>query len=230
MMAMKTIYCISGLGATGKVFSKISIEGYRLQVIEWLQPLPNESIEAYAARMAGEVKETNPVLMGLSFGGMMSIEIAKHIPVQQIILISSIRSKNELPWWMKTVARLKLHKLTPVKTNYSLTRPIQNFFLGTVTAEDREIALQFRRNADIKYVRWAVDKVLNWQNTWQPPSIVHIHGTADKMFPIKKVRPSHIIKNGGHFMIMNKAGEVSAAIRQLLQPGKGFQLSEGYNY
>lgn len=216
---MKTIYCISGLGATAKAFSKIKIDGYRLQVIEWLQPLPNESIEAYAARMAAEIKEADPVLMGLSFGGMMSIEIAKHIPVRQVILISSIKSKNELPWWMKTAARLNLHKLAPLKTNYSITRPIQNFFLGTVTAEDREIALQFRRNADIKYVRWAVDKVLNWQNTWQHPSLVHIHGTADKMFPLKKVRPTHIIKNGGHFMVMNKAGEVSALISRLLPPG-----------
>lgn len=216
---MKTIYCISGLGATAKAFSKLDIGGYRLQVIEWLQPLQDETIEAYAARMALLIKEERPVLMGLSFGGMMSIEIAKLVPVEKVILISSIKSKHELPWWMKAVATLKLHKLAPLKTNSRLTRPVQNFFLGTVTAEDREVAVQFRRNADIKYVKWAIDKVLNWQNTWQPPGLIHIHGSADKMFPHKKLQATHMIEKGGHFMIMNKAAAVSRAVRESLDEG-----------
>jgi esterase/lipase len=213
---MKTIYCISGLGATAEAFSKLNIEGYRLHVIEWLQPLPKETIEAYATRMCAAIKEENPILLGLSFGGMMSIEIAKQIPVQKIIIVSSIKTKNELPLWMKAVAKTQLHKIAPLKTNSRLTRPVQNFFLGAQTQEDKEVAIQFRRNADINYVRWAIDKVLNWQNTWQPASIVHIHGSSDKMFPAKKAQPTHIIKNGGHFMIMNKAGEVSTAISSFL--------------
>lgn len=213
---MKTIYCISGLGATAKAFSKLHIEGYQLQVIEWLQPLPKETIEAYAARMAAGIKEENPVLLGLSFGGMMSIEIAKQIPVQKVILVSSIKTKKELPLWMKAVAKTQLHKIAPLKANTRLLRPVQNFFLGAHTKEDKEVAIQFRRNADVHYVRWAIDKVLNWQNTWQPASIVHIHGSSDKMFPVKKVQATHIIKNGGHFMIMNKAAEVSAAISNFL--------------
>ncbi len=213
---MKTIYCISGLGATAKAFSNLQIEGCKLHVIEWLQPLPKETIEAYAARMAAEIKEENPILMGLSFGGMMSIEIAKHIPVQKVILVSSIKTKSELPFWMKAVAKTQLHKIAPIKTDTRLLRPIQNFFLGAHTPEDKEVAIAFRRNADIVYVRWAIDKVLNWQNTWQPSNIIHIHGSTDKMFSIKKIQPTHVIKNGGHFMIMNKASEVSAAIKSYL--------------
>ena len=213
---MKTIYCISGLGATAKAFSKLNIEGCKLHVIEWLIPLPKETIEEYAARMAAEINEENPVLLGLSFGGMMCIEIAKHLTVQKIILISSIKTKSELPLWMKTVAKLRLHKITPLKTNSRLIRPVQNYFLGAHTPEDKEVAIQFRHNADINYVRWAIDKVVNWKNTWQHPSLIHIHGTADKMFAINKAQPTHIIPKGGHFMVMNKAEEVSCVINQFL--------------
>jgi pimeloyl-ACP methyl ester carboxylesterase len=213
---MKTIYCISGLGATAKAFSNLQIEGYKLHVIEWMQPVPKETIEAYAARMAAAITEPEPILLGLSFGGMMSIEIAKHIPVQKIILVSSIKTKSELPFWMKVVAKTQLHKIAPIKTDTRLLRPVQNFFLGAHTPEDKEVAIAFRRNADVNYVRWAIDKVINWQNTWQPSNIIHIHGTADKMFSLKKAQPTHVIKNGGHFMIMNKAGEVSAAISSFL--------------
>jgi pimeloyl-ACP methyl ester carboxylesterase len=213
---MKTIYCISGLGATAKAFSKLTIPGYRLQVIEWLQPVPDETIEAYAARMATFIKEEEPVLMGLSFGGMMCIEIAKQIPVQKIILISSIKTAKELPLWMKALAKTRLHKIAPMRTNSRLLRPLQNYFLGTVTPYDREVAIEFRRNADAQYVRWAIDKVVNWTNSWQHPLTIHIHGNADKMFAIKKLTPTHIINKGGHFLIMNRAGEVSALIQQAL--------------
>jgi len=213
---MKTIYCISGLGATAKAFSKLTIDGYRLHVIEWMQPLPKETIEQYAQRMRSEIQQDNPVLMGLSFGGMMCIEIAKQIPVQKIIIISSIKSAAELPFWMKAAGRLKLNKMLPVKSNYKLSMPIQNYFLGVSTPEEKEVVAASRRAANTQYVQWAVDKVINWNSNWQHPAIIHIHGDADKMFPIKKINPTFIVKQGGHFMIMNKATEVSALIQQSL--------------
>jgi hypothetical protein len=114
------------------------------------------------------------------------------------------------------VAKTGMHKVTPLKANTRLLRPVQNFFLGAQTSEDKEVAIQFRRNADVNYVRWAIDKVVNWQNTFIHPQLIHIHGNADKMFGVKKAHPTHIINNGGHFMIMNKAAEVSAAINQFL--------------
>lgn len=91
---MKTIYCISGLGADEKAFSRLSIEGYQLQIINWLKPLHNETLQEYATRMRETIKEEEPILIGLSFGGIMCTEIAKQIPVQKIIIISSIKSSG----------------------------------------------------------------------------------------------------------------------------------------
>lgn len=211
---MKTIYCISGLGATEKAFSKLNIPDYKLKVIDWLLPLPKETIENYAARMREEIIDSDPILMGLSFGGIMCIEIARQITVQKIIIISSVKSDKELPFWMKTAGKLKLNKMLPIKSNYKLSEPIQNYLLGVSTAEEKEVAAASRKQANTQYVKWAVDKVLNWKNNWQHPQLIHINGDADKMFPLKKIKPTHIVKNGGHFMIMNKAAEVSALIQQ----------------
>jgi esterase/lipase len=213
---MKTIFCISGLGADEKAFSKLHIEGYRLQVIQWKQPLKGESLEAYATRMREEIDEPNPVLMGLSFGGMVSVEIAKQIPVQKIIIISSIKSAKELPFWMRAVARLKLNKIVPVRSNYTLTSFIQNHFLGITTPEEKALVAQSRRKANTQYIQWSVDKIVNWKNEWQPPVIIHIHGDNDKMFPIKNIHADYVVKHGGHFMIMNKASEVSKLIKKAL--------------
>ena len=102
---MKTIYCISGLGADERAFSKLHVDGYEIRCIPWLTPEPGENIDAYAARMRAGIIEEKPILCGLSFGGMMSIEISKQMPVDKLILISSIKSIKELPRWMRTCLR-----------------------------------------------------------------------------------------------------------------------------
>ena len=213
---MKTIYCISGLGADERAFSKLSIRGYELKVIHWLLPEADETLQAYAVRMRSGIKEENPILMGLSFGGMVCTEIAKQIPVEKIILISSIKSYRELPFWMKAVARLKLNKIVPLKSS-KLTQPIQNRMLGVETAEEKTLVASFRRDVDLPYTNWAVHQAINWKNDWQHPDTCHIHGDNDHMFPIKYIKPTYTIKNGGHFMIMNRADEVSSYINAALQ-------------
>jgi pimeloyl-ACP methyl ester carboxylesterase len=212
---MKTIYCISGLGADERAFSKLKIADYRLQVIPWLMPYAAETIQQYAERMRAGINDPNPVLMGLSFGGMVCTEIAKQIPVNKIIIISSIKSSKELPFWMKTVAALKLNKIVPLKST-RLTQPIQNKMLGIQNEEEKALVSSLRREVDLPYTNWAVNQAINWKNDWQHPNIYHIHGDKDNMFPIKNIRADYTIKNGGHFMIMNRAKEVSSCINSIL--------------
>ncbi|MEP7144418.1 MAG: alpha/beta hydrolase [Ferruginibacter sp.] len=212
---MKTIYCISGLGADNRAFSRLKPDGYQIVCLPWLTPLLNESITAYATRMSKAITADNPVLMGLSFGGMMSIEIAKLLPAEKVILISSIKSRNELPRWMKAAGTLRLNRIFPMRST-KLTEPIQNRFIGISSTEDIEMVRSYRKNAPQVYLDWAINEVLRWRNEWQPPTLFHVHGDADKIFPINNLAPTHIIKEGGHFMIMNKAAEVNAALQQIL--------------
>lgn len=212
---MKTVFCISGLGADERAFSKLKLPGYNLKVIQWKIPLPAETLQAYATRMLQEINEDNPVLIGLSFGGMVSIEIAKQIPVQKIILISSIKTKDELPAWMRLVARSKLNKFFPMRS-FKVTEPVQNYFLGVKSKEEKDVVAVSRRKANTAYTNWAVNQVVNWKNTWQHPRMYHIHGSSDRMFPIKNIKADAVIKNGSHFMIMNRAGEVSELLLHFL--------------
>lgn len=213
---MKTIYCISGLGADERAFSKLKVDGFELKVIQWLTPVKEESLQHYAERMRSSIVEENPILMGLSFGGMVCTEIAKQIPVQKIILISSIKSAKELPFWMRTVATLRLNKIVPLKST-RLTQPIQNRMLGVQSEEEKTLVASLRKAVHLPYTEWAVNEAINWKNVWQHPNVYHIHGDNDHMFPIKNIKASYIIKKAGHFMIMNRAAEVSSCINSILQ-------------
>jgi pimeloyl-ACP methyl ester carboxylesterase len=212
---MKTIYCISGMGADERAFAHIAVPGYELRHIQWKEPLPGEPIAEYAKRMAADIPTPNPVLMGLSFGGMMCIEIAKLIPVAKVVIISSVKSQAELPRWMRLVGRAGLHRIVPLRS-FKLLEPLQNRKLGVTNEAERRMAIDYRRNANQRYINWAVHQVLNWQNNWQPTSLYHIHGTRDRMFPIKKVNASHVVPGGGHLMIMNRAAAINAYLQSVL--------------
>jgi hypothetical protein len=212
---MKKIYCISGLGADERVFNNLKIRDVSLQYLPWLVPGKEESIESYAARMSSQVDEQNPLLLGVSFGGMMAIEMAKLRQSQKIILISSVKSHHELPEWMKVCARLNLQSLIPGRSPQWIS-PIADYYLGARTEEEKILSKDFRQTVSPVYLHWAIDKVINWKNAVEPSTIYHIHGTHDKTFPISYVRPTHIIPNGEHLMVMNRASEISVIIERLL--------------
>lgn len=212
----KTIYCISGLGADEVVFYNLRLNGHELKYIPWLKPHKKETIHHYAGRMAASIKGEHPILLGVSFGGMMGIEIAKQIQLQKLIIISSIKSTGELPRWMKVAGKIGLNKVLPTKPS-RFTEKINNARLGVSTEEEKIIVRAYRKKADPVYLEWAIHQVLNWKNEWQPDNIFHIHGDKDKIFPVKKLAPTHIIKDGTHMMVYNRAKEVGDCIEQVLR-------------
>ncbi|RYY18695.1 MAG: alpha/beta hydrolase [Chitinophagaceae bacterium] len=218
---MDHIYCLSGLGADQRIFKNVEIPETDLLPLDWVLPQQKqEPLNDYAKRLALNIKHEQPVLLGVSFGGMMAIEIAKLIPVKAVILISSIKSSHELPLWMKLFGKCKAEYLLPTVPLKSIRqlraiRPIQNYFLGANTPEAVQIANEFRDNVDPLYLKWSVRNIFNWKNEWNPPQIFHIHGDNDKLFPISKVKPTHVIKNGGHFMVMSHGDEINKIITEI---------------
>jgi pimeloyl-ACP methyl ester carboxylesterase len=211
---IQTIYCISGLGADEQIFSKLQLTNYRLVFLQWLIPHPTETISSYASRMYAQVPEQNPVMMGVSFGGIICIEIAKLFPVEQLFLVSSAKTKYEIPWWLRLVGKLRIHKLLQPKP-HPLIYPIEDFFLGAVTKEEKEVAKRFRQTVNKIYLQWAIDQIVNWQNVTIPPNVIHMHGTKDRVFPYWNVKANHLINGGRHFMVYGKAAEISKRINEL---------------
>ena len=213
---MKHIYCISGFGADQRIFSKIDFCENDVHFIQWKIPEKHETIESYAKRMQQEIEHPNPILIGLSFGGMMSVEIAKLISVEKIILVSSVCCRKELPLYMKLTSAMNLNRLIPMKP-YPILESIENYNLGVETKEEKILLREYRNHLNLQYSNWAIDKVVNWQNEWIPPNYIHIHGTNDHIFPIKKIiNPEYKIKNAGHLLLMNNADEVNEIFKKEL--------------
>lgn len=212
------VFCIPGFGTDEKMFSKLNFSGLEPYFLNWIPPLPQEPLRDYARRLSQNVSEENPTFIGISFGGMMALEIAKIRDVKQIILISSVKSRKELPSILKLIGFLRLNRIFPVKTvpqNDKLYE-VANKRLGAVTAEEKSFANSYRKTADLNYVNWSFEQILNWKNREYPSNILHIHGNKDQIFPIKNITPTHIIEGGTHMMAWNRANEISKIIRESL--------------
>ena len=197
------------------MFSNLQLNGHELVHLPWLQPNKKETIEAYARRMMEPVHDSSPILLGVSFGGMIGIEIAKQKKLEKLILVSTIKSIHELPAWMKMAGKMQLNKVLPIRS-YKFTEKIDNDRLGVSNEEERIMVQAYRHAADPIYMNWAVNAVLNWKNKWLPDNIIHIHGEKDKIFPVKKVKAHHVVKNGTHLMIYNRGKEISDLISKAL--------------
>jgi pimeloyl-ACP methyl ester carboxylesterase len=125
-------YFISGLGADKKAFQRIKLPtGYEPVYLDWIIPEKNESLTDYARRFSSLIDDDSFILIGLSFGGMLACELARWRTPAKTIIISSISTSDELPWYFKRAGTIGLHKYVPVKLLGAAT-VLKNMF-GTIS-------------------------------------------------------------------------------------------------
>lgn len=217
---MEKIYIFSGLGADKRVFKHLDFTGFDATFIEWITPAGREPIEQYAKRITQQIHSQKPILIGLSFGGIMAVEVAKHIDTEKIILIASAKTRNEIPFYYRWSGKLKLHRLIPAQWMKQA-----NFFsfwlFGIETKQDKRLLEEILNDTDPKFLNWAINTIVNWKNTTQHKNIKHLHGNADKILPNKYVKCNVEIKGGGHFMTINKPEEINQILKDLLKASNG---------
>ncbi len=209
------IYFVPGLAASSKIFEFIKLpeNKFELHFLEWLIPLSlSESIEEYAKRMSAYITEENPVLVGVSFGGIMVQEMSKHVNAQKVIIISSVKSKNEFSKRLKILQKTKAYKLFPTKV-VSNIEDFSSIVFGRFAKKRIELYKKYLSVRDETYLTWAIDHVLNWQQTMPQKNILHIHGENDHIFPIKNIKNCIPIDNGTHIMILNKAKTINGILK-----------------
>ena len=222
----KTIYLIPGVGANDKVFQNLDLGDYEIVHLKWPKHKKNETIQSYVKKLLPQIKpDTQPILIGLSFGGIVAIELAKLINPFRVILISSIKTHHERPLKLMFLNSLKFHRLLPGKLVVQF-RFWLNWLLGKLSAEEWELVELMIREANIEFNEWAVDQVIHWHNEEVPDNLVHIHGTSDRIFPSFYVHKAIWIKGGSHFMAVNRAKEISKIILKEIAGGKQIKLSQ----
>ena len=206
------IYLIPGLGADERIFQNIDFENLQyfknensLQpiYIKWLAPEQYETIAHYAQRLSTQITTQNPIILGVSFGGIIANEIAKQQVCSQIILVATVKTHIEIPFLYRFLGALRLHKIVPISL-FKHSNPVTNWFFGMKTKDEKMLLKSILHDTNTVFLRWAIDAVLTWKNDFIPENCTHFHGTNDRIFPIKTLKTPHIkVENGGHLMTFN---------------------------
>jgi pimeloyl-ACP methyl ester carboxylesterase len=204
---------LSGLGADKRVFDFLDLHGFKLIHIDWIKPLEDEKIESYAHRLLDQIKRNRPTMIGVSFGGIIAIEIAKHIETDKLILISSAKTKAEIPFLYRLAGKFWINKLIPAPL-YRKANFVVYWLFGVKKKKEKELLKAIMDDADNDFVAWATNKIVSWENDKALPNIITIHGTADRVIPFKNA--DHKIEQGGHLMVVSKADEISGILHKIL--------------
>ena len=213
---------IPGLGVDERIFEHLSVEqSFTRTIIRWIAPQPQENLAHYAARLAEQLPTTEQlILIGVSFGGIVAIEMAKMLNPVLTIIISSVKTSQELPWYYRLAGRLRLPYLVPLHLGKKMYR-MQNYIFGAKTKEEARLLRQIIREIDIPYVRWALYQISTWPNKKLIPGLIHLHGSHDKLFPVRYIRNYTPLTGGEHLMVVSLGEQVSRIINaELLKLSK----------
>jgi pimeloyl-ACP methyl ester carboxylesterase len=208
------IYAISGLGADERIFEYLSLE-HELVPISWIKPKSKESIIDYAERLIDKYdlrNENDFGVLGVSFGGLIATEISKLVSPNFTILISSAETRNDLNGVIKLAGKSKLIELIPERL-FNPPKAIAHFLFGT----DKKVLLNsILDDTDLNFAKWATRELVNWQNQTSLLNLIKIGGSNDKLLA-PKGKNTIIIENGEHFMIVDRADEISEIINEKIK-------------
>ncbi|AZJ36487.1 alpha/beta hydrolase [Tenacibaculum singaporense] len=210
------LYFVPGLAANTKIFERISLpeEHFELHFLDWMFPTSiDESIQDYAQRLCAKIQHKNPILIGVSFGGIIVQEMSKIIDCKKIIIISSVKNNKEFPKRFKLVQVTKAYKLFPSKV-ISNIESYERYFFNDYLKKRAELYKIYLSIRDKKYLQWAIYNVLHWEQEKSIPGIIHIHGKKDEVFPIKYIKNAIEVENGTHVMILTKSKTISEILKK----------------
>lgn len=210
---MKKLFLLSGLGADKRVFDFLDLSDYTVHHVQWITPVPRESMGGYAQRLLPQITEEKPILIGVSFGGMIALEIGKLMSVEKIILISSARSSNAIPSYLKLIARLGIQKIIPPG---ALKKPNEMLYwlFGVRAREHRALLASIMKDTDEIFFTWAIETITLWKNNTPTDQVIQIHGTKDRILSLQSA--DYLVEGGGHLMVVTRAKEISVILKNVL--------------
>ncbi len=208
------IFLVSGLGADRRTFNFLQLDFQdSITFVDWIQPHRKESLPSYCSRLAIQYNvDERSVVIGLSFGGIVAVEISKQIKLLKTIILSSARNRNDLSVLFRISGKMGLHKLI---SEHQIRR--SNIFMekafGASTKEEKQMLEDVLKNTNVEVAKWAIREMTNWKESGKNEYILRIHGDRDKIIPLKN-SANYVIHDGGHMMITQRAKEISKILNE----------------
>jgi len=207
------------LGADERLFAYQRAMFPNLIIPKWIKPKRNESLSAYAHRLAKTIQVERPFYLGgASFGGMVALEMARQLKPEGIILIGSARDAKTVPFYDKGL--IKLFPFLPALLVYIARNSprFRMFFFGVTRKEHRETFNDMLLKTSNQFLCWGIQAIFSWEGCEaKGMRVFHIHGKRDALIPLLKIHANAVIEDGGHLVNLTHADEVNRLIRNFVE-------------
>jgi hypothetical protein len=210
------IFLFPGLGADKRIFNGYNFGDNNVYYINWVSSGGCNTLHEYSQKLLSQISaKENLVFIGVSFGGMCAVEIAKNLKPEKLILISSAKNSKEIPRYFRCLKYFPLYRIIP-EWFYINGSILIKYVFGKMGKADTSLLVKMLRGNPPGYVKSAVRYIIEWNNTGTQENLTHIHGKKDNVLPFKLIKYPIVIDEGNHFMILNKKAEIEKIIIKLL--------------
>jgi pimeloyl-ACP methyl ester carboxylesterase len=213
---------LPGVGADQRLLEPQRAAFPDLVVPPWILPKRHELLADYAARMAATIPPVRPmVLGGVSFGGMVAYEMARHLKPDAVVLVSTCRTRDGVRSTWRALAFLGQWAPAGLVTLAKPISPLAVARFPLLTPAQRQLCVAMFKDTDPGFLKWAITAILHWEP--QPPQgipVFQVHGLRDIVIPAGSVNAHEIIPDGGHLINLTHAEQVNAFIRRAMEPLK----------
>lgn len=212
------VYLLPGQGADYRLFSNLTLdEKFETRDVLLIRPEKNMSMKDYAYNLAKQIDTTESFsIVGVSLGGMLSVELSEKLNPHKIIIISSAKNRSELPGRYRFMKSFPINRIIPpflYKAGSKIAQPL----VEPDRKNGKDIFVRMLNDKDPKFLKRTVNMIIRWQRKDTPKGIIHIHGTNDHTLPHRNVNADYLIKDGSHMMVLTKGEEISKLVNKILQ-------------
>ena len=210
MLSLPPIYLLPGMSRDYPIYARMAPLLEESIQVQYLVPKQNESLATYACRMSAGL-DPNGYVVGVSFGGIVAQEISRTIRPRGCVIISSVRSPQQFPPWLRLARRLGGRNAAHLQR---IIAAIASCVPTLLRAPLTQRAARVAAGAG-DWQRWATAAMLDWSGAedLQDIPLLHIHGDADRTFPIRYVAADVVIETGSHALPVSHPSELAMLIK-----------------
>jgi pimeloyl-ACP methyl ester carboxylesterase len=209
---------LPGLGADARLFQR---QAAAMPGTIFTPPWPplrrDDSLADFARRLAASLPADLPrVIGGASFGGMVALELAAIIGARTVVLLGSCTGPEAVSPTLRMLGR----SLVGLPESTLRVRPWMLPFLspplGPLGSTERHLLLEMAATVDPAFLKWGCEAILSWQPAVHGASVFHLHGSADRIIPVDRVRPTQIVQGAGHVLTLSHPAETTEFLSHVI--------------
>jgi len=220
LLAQKhVVYLIPGQGADARLYKNIQLDTtvFEIRHITYFTPEKGWKMNDFAKALSSQIDTSIEYsIVGVSLGGMLATEMTDFLHPQKVVVISSAKSRKELPFRYRFQKTIPIQALVPpfmVKLGSQILQPI-------VEPDRMKDAATFKsmlKAKDPHFLKRTTNMILDWDRLEYNREIIHIHGDNDHTIPARNVAYDYLVEGGSHMMVLTRGALISEILNPILK-------------